>query len=30
MRYEHGFAVRWREPAEGESAAETVKSQEKV
>jgi cell division protein FtsQ len=30
MRYEHGFAVRWREPVEGESAAEKVKSQEKV
>jgi len=30
MRYQHGFAVRWREPAEGESAAGKVKMQEKV
>ena len=30
MRYEHGFAVRWREPAEETPAGETVKSQDKV
>ena len=30
MRYQHGFAVRWREPVEGESAAEEVKNQGKV
>jgi cell division protein FtsQ len=30
MRYQHGFAVRWREPAEGESASGKVKMQEKV
>ncbi len=30
MRYEHGFAVRWREPAEQDPAAAEEKSQEKV
>jgi len=30
MRYEHGFAVRWREPIDEEAVAEQVKSQEKV
>lgn len=30
MRYEHGFAVRWREPVDAEAAAEQVKSQDKV
>lgn len=30
MRYEHGFAVRWREPVDEEAAAEQVKSQGKV
>jgi cell division protein FtsQ len=30
MRYEHGFAVRWREPVNQETVAEQVKSQGKV
>lgn len=30
MRYEHGFAVRWQEPAREQPVAEHVKSQEKV
>lgn len=30
MRYEHGFAVRWKEPADEERAADQVESQEKV
>ncbi len=30
MRYEHGFAVRWREPAGQDPAAEQERAQEKV
>lgn len=30
MRYEHGFAVRWKEPADGDRVADQVDSREKV
>ena len=30
MRYAHGFAVRWHEPAGGDAVAEKKKTQEKV